>query len=100
MTGGGTSGTLALKVNTALIPLLGGANTFTGNQTVNGIFAASSNAFGVTGTATTTTGIGVGVAGTVATPSGYGVEGMNTSTSGGVGSMEPRHPLLGTGLKV
>jgi hypothetical protein len=64
---------------------LGAVNTFTGNQTVNGIFSASSNAFGVTGTATTTSGIGVGVAGTAATPSGYGVEGVNTATSGGVG---------------
>ena len=64
---------------------LDAANTFIGNQTVDGIFSASSNAFGVTGAATTTTGIGVGVAGTAATPSGYGVEGLNNATSGGVG---------------
>ncbi len=85
LTGGGTSGTLKLQVNTALIPLLGGTNTFTGNQTVNGIFSASSNAFGVVGTANSTSGIGVGVGGTASSPAGYGVEGVNTATSGGAG---------------
>ena len=78
---------------------LGAGNTFTGNQTVNGIFSASSSAFGVTGTATTTSGIGVGVAGTAATPSGYGVEGMNTSTSGGVGVYGTTAAAAGYGVE-
>jgi hypothetical protein len=84
LTGGGTSGTLNLKVNTAEIPLLGGTNTFTGNQTVNGIFAASSSAFGVSGSATAASGFSAGVGGTAASPNGYGVEGVNTG-SGGIG---------------
>jgi hypothetical protein len=99
LTGGGTSGTLNLKVNTAEIPLLGGTNTFTGNQTVNGIFAASSSAFGVTGTATSTTGLGIGVAGTAATPSGYGVEGINNATSGGVGVYGSTGAAAGYGVE-
>jgi hypothetical protein len=85
LTGGGTSGNVTLNLNTANVPLLASANTFTGNQTVNGIFSASSNAFGVTGTAKATSGIGVGVGGTASSPAGYGVEGVNTATSGGVG---------------
>jgi hypothetical protein len=85
LTGGGTSGNVTLNLNTANIPLLASANTFTGNQTVNGIFSASSNAFGVTGTAKATSGIGVGVGGTASSPAGYGVEGVNTATSGGAG---------------
>ncbi len=78
---------------------LDAANTFTGNQTVDGIFSASSNAFGVTGTATTTSGIGVGVAGTAATPSGYGVEGVNTATSGGVGVYGTTAAAAGYGVE-
>jgi hypothetical protein len=39
-TGGGTSGNVTLNLNTANIPLLASANTFTGNQRVNGIFSA------------------------------------------------------------
>jgi hypothetical protein len=78
---------------------LDSANTFTGNQTVNGIFSASSSAFGVTGTATTTTGLGIGVAGTAATPNGYGVEGMNTATSGGVGVYGSTAAAAGYGVE-
>jgi hypothetical protein len=60
----------------------GGGGTITGNETVNGILTATSNAFGVIGNATTTSGIGIGVAGTAATSNGYGVEGVNSSTNG------------------
>jgi hypothetical protein len=36
LTGGGTSGAVTLNLNTANVPLLATANTFTANQTVNG----------------------------------------------------------------
>jgi trimeric autotransporter adhesin len=36
LTGGGTSGNVTLNLNTATVPQLAAANTFTGNQTVNG----------------------------------------------------------------
>ena len=36
LTGGGTSGTVTLNVDTTKVPQLASANTFTGNQTVNG----------------------------------------------------------------
>jgi hypothetical protein len=81
------------------VVLADAANTFTGNQTVNGIFAASSSAFGVTGTATTTTGLGIGVAGTAATPNGYGVEGINNATSGGIGVYGSTAAAAGYGVE-
>jgi hypothetical protein len=93
-TGGVTNAMLAnsyAQLNTA--------NTFTANQTVNGIFAASSSAFGVIGTATATSGLGLGVACTAATPNGYGVEGMNTSTSGGVGVYGTTSATAGYGVE-
>jgi len=39
--GGGTSGNVTLSLNTAAVPLLAASNTFTGNQTVNGIASAT-----------------------------------------------------------
>src|SRR5208337_4037614 len=42
LTGGGTSGTLNLSVDTTKVPQLASANTFTTNQTVNGSVTASS----------------------------------------------------------
>jgi hypothetical protein len=36
LTGGGTSGTVTLNLDTSKVPQLGAANTFTANQTVNG----------------------------------------------------------------
>jgi hypothetical protein len=99
LTGGGTSGNVTLNLNTANVPLLAAANTFTGNQTVNGIFSASSNAFGVTGTAKATSGIGVGVGGTASSPSGYGVEGVNTATSGGAGVYGTSASSSGSGVE-
>jgi hypothetical protein len=41
LTGGGTSGNVTLNLNTAKVPQLATANTFTGNQTVNGNLSAS-----------------------------------------------------------
>jgi hypothetical protein len=87
LTGGGPvalGNALTLNVNTAQIPQLGTANTFTGNQTVNGIVSGTSTAFGVSGSATAASGFSAGVGGTAASPGGYGVEGVNTG-SGGIG---------------
>jgi len=41
LTGGGTSGNVTLNLNTNQVPLLASANTFTGNQTVNGNLSAT-----------------------------------------------------------
>ena len=84
LTGGGSNGTVRLNVDTTKIPQLGAANTFTANQTVNGILSGTSTAFGVAGSATAGSGFSAGVAGTAASPGGYGIEGVNTS-SGGIG---------------
>jgi hypothetical protein len=96
LTGGGTSGTVTLNLDTTKVPLLAAANTFTGNQTVNGnlsatgtvsggsfeigsnLFAYGSyaigNAFlGFAGNTTTT--------GTYNTASGYGALAVNTTGS-------------------
>jgi hypothetical protein len=41
LTGGGTSGNVTLNLDTTKVPLLGAANTFTANQTVNGTMTAT-----------------------------------------------------------
>ena len=41
LTGGGATGTVTLNLDTTKVPLLGTANTFTGNQTVNGNLSAT-----------------------------------------------------------
>jgi hypothetical protein len=41
LTGGGTSGTVTLDLNTTKVPQLAASNTFTGNQTVNGNLSAT-----------------------------------------------------------
>jgi hypothetical protein len=41
LTGGGTIGNVTLSLNTALVPQLAAANSFTGNQTVNGNLSAT-----------------------------------------------------------
>jgi len=51
LTGGGTTGAVTLNVDTTKIPQLTTANTFTGNQTVNGTLTAS--AFSGNGSALT-----------------------------------------------
>ncbi|MGO9084627.1 MAG: hypothetical protein ACLP6G_21920 [Terriglobales bacterium] len=42
LTGGGTTGAVTVNLDTTKVPLLGTANTFTGNQTVNGAVTATS----------------------------------------------------------
>jgi hypothetical protein len=46
LTGGGTSGKVTLNLNTANVPQLNTANTFTGNQTVNGNLSATGTVTG------------------------------------------------------
>jgi hypothetical protein len=41
LTGGGTSGSVTLNLDTTKVPLLAASNTFTGNQTVNGNLSAT-----------------------------------------------------------
>lgn len=41
LTGGGSSGNVTLNLDTTKVPLLGAANTFTANQTVNGTMTAT-----------------------------------------------------------
>jgi hypothetical protein len=41
LTGGGNSGNVTLNLDTTKVPLLGAANTFTANQTVNGTMTAT-----------------------------------------------------------
>jgi len=102
-----TSGTLS--IDTTKIPQLGAANTFTGNQTLNGTLTASSSgstivastgnasdpaiqgsgtSYGIEGNASTTNGTGIfgsgadGVVGQSSYANGNGVFGGNTSTTG------------------
>ena len=46
LTGGGTSGNVTLNLNTAKVPQLATANTFTANQTVNGNLSATGSVTG------------------------------------------------------
>jgi hypothetical protein len=84
LTGGGTSGNVTLSLNmaatNALYAQLNAANTFTGNQTVNGVLTASSVNFGLQGIGTGTAAVGVGSFATGR--SGIGVYADSQSTSG------------------
>jgi trimeric autotransporter adhesin len=95
LTGGGTSGTVTLNVNTSEIPVLTANNIFTGNEAVTGTIAATSagnfaiqgalsTAAGsaVAGKATSATGNANGVYGSSASPNGVGVFGNNLSAIG------------------
>ena len=95
LTGGGTSGKVTLSLNTAKVPLLASANTFTDGQTINatgsvdGLDANAVSGNGVT--AISTSGIGLsaastnsnGVLGGTGNSQAYGVYGLNFG--GGVG---------------
>ncbi len=48
LTGGGTSGGVTLNLDTSKVPQLSAANTFTGNQTVNGNLSATGAVTGAT----------------------------------------------------
>jgi hypothetical protein len=95
LTGGGSSGNVTINLNTALVPLLSGNNSFTGNETIAGSVTSSSNlsyaiegvdssagGSGLFGMATSTSGYSSGVFGTSASTTGSGVSGNATSTTG------------------
>jgi len=90
LTGGGTSGTVTLNLDTTKVPQLATNNNFTGSQTVtlssnNAIVAstAGSGKVGLWGVATATSGGSYGVYGTTQDASGAAVFGSNQATSGG-----------------
>jgi hypothetical protein len=92
--GGPITTTGTLTIDTTVIPQLGAANTFTGNQTVKGTLTANATTLGVSATATSVNGVGVegsssaatgsgiGVEGTANSATGFGVEGTNNATTG------------------
>jgi trimeric autotransporter adhesin len=110
LTGGGTSGTLNLQVNTALIPKLASANTFTTQQTITGsnttqiLNVTQSGAGlaivakgGVSGSSTAAA--GSGVLGTGTGTEGYGVYGSETATIGnGYGVYGTNNTQAGAGV--
>jgi hypothetical protein len=102
LTGGGTSGTVTLNVDTTKIPQLSSNNTFSGSQIISGSSASgllqvtNSNTAGlpsaIVGTASAVGGVGiwgnatsttasdataVGIRGTSASPTGVGVSGVS-----------------------
>ena len=118
LTGGGTSGTLNLQVNAALIPKLASANAFTAAQTItasnatqilsvtqNGTGAAilgtgtGQAGYGVYGSSTATIGNGYGVYGVNNTQSGAGVEGYAANTSYGIGVLGNSAGSTGIGVE-
>ncbi len=106
LTGGGSvalGGSTTLSLDTAKVPLLAGANTFSNNQTLNGtltalsagntIFATTTNASvpavegvgqsdGVLGYAGVGSGTSYGMVGEAASSSGIGIAGFALATSG------------------
>lgn len=96
LTGGGTSGTVTLNVDTTKIPQLGGTNTFTANQTVNGTVTAESGTIGMLGVSTATSGQEYGLGGLASSSAGYGVWGQNTASGGtGVYGSAPQFGVYG-----
>jgi hypothetical protein len=107
LTGGGTSGSITLNLDTTKVPQLAAANTFTGNQTVNGNVSATgvvtgssfqigSNLFGFGSYANRNAFLGFAgnpaTTGTNNTASGVGALAQNTqgydNTAVGVGALE------------
>jgi trimeric autotransporter adhesin len=116
LTGGGTSGSVTLNLDTTKVPLLASANTFTGNNNFNGGLSATSNLntivattsgpgdAGVSGIATATSGGSNGVYGTTQDAAGAGVLGVNESTlpggawTGGVVGISTEPSVFGSGV--
>ncbi len=100
LTGGGSGGNVTLNLNTAatnaLYAQLGGINTFTTSQTVDGTLTASSSGSAIVGNSTGTTNAAVqgsgnsnGVLGVASSTSGIGVDGLETAATG------PTYGVLG-----
>jgi len=93
LTGGGTSGNVTLSLNTAatnaLYAQLGGINTFTASQNVDGTITATSSGNAIVGNSSGTTNAAVqgsgnsnGVLGVASSTSGIGIEGLETAGTG------------------
>jgi hypothetical protein len=104
LAGGGTTGTVALSVDSSLVPFLNTGNSFSGTQlafssTGEGFLGGSTSGFGVYGSSSSNNGVvgvsstGTGVVGTSnsntgvygSSSSGYGVYGYSPNTYGVVG---------------
>ncbi len=111
LSGGGTSGTLNLSVNAAVIPKLASANTFTAAQTItasnttqivnvtqNGAGLAIVGKGGVSGSSTAAA--GAGISGTSTGTAGYGLYGSSTATIGnGYGVYGVNNTQAGAGVE-
>jgi hypothetical protein len=88
LTGGGSSGTVTVNVDTTKVPQLAAANTFTGFQTINNAVSITSSTAPLTVNSTSTSGIGVqsigeaGLYGQDNVVGGYGVIGLDTQGEG------------------
>ncbi|MGA2858754.1 MAG: hypothetical protein ABSE40_17935 [Candidatus Sulfotelmatobacter sp.] len=100
-TGGGTTGTVTLNLNTAKVPLLASANTFTANQRVDGNLTATGTVTGntLTASSSSTTATTILGAATATTGSTAGVEGT-TMSGAGAGVFGQANALGGNGIGV
>ena len=98
LTGGGTGGNVTLNLDTTKIPQLNAANSFTGNQTVNGHLTMVGSSVdqllnvvqqgsgtAIYGFATATSGVNFGVSGASSSNSGVGVSGEGGTGILGIG---------------
>jgi len=98
LTGGGTGGNVTLNLDTTKIPQLNAANSFTGNQTVNGHLTMMGSSVdqllnvvqqgsgtAIYGFATATSGVNFGVSGASSSNSGVGVSGEGGTGILGIG---------------
>jgi hypothetical protein len=76
LTGGGASGKVTLNLDTTKVPQLAAANSFTGNQNVNGTVTATSTGNGVVGVTSS-----AGAFGVAGQSPNSGVVGVSSSTS-------------------
>jgi hypothetical protein len=84
LTGGGTSGKVTLSLDLTKVPQLATANSFTGNQTVNGTVTATSPGNGVVGV--TSSAAAFGVAGQSPNSGVVGVSSTTSKTGAGRGN--------------
>ena len=100
LTGGGTTGAVTVNLDTTKVPLLGAANTFTGNQTVTGSVTATSfsgNGAALTGvTAANSSELGgLAPAAYAALASGNTFSATQSFSKVGIGTTTPRSLLEG-----
>lgn len=86
LTGGGSSGTVTLNLDTSKVPQLATNNTFTGAQTINSNVAITASG-SFSALAVTANGNLDGIIGIADWASGYGIAGIATATTGGAGGV-------------